>query len=520
MHRLAFASLTLAACLGPAAQAAEAPHDPNAEGIAFFSMPKNRAGDFLVLRSVKSATEYRLGARSLGKEGRLGSVSWLPAGDYQLVGWSGAKLADYPTLTIEAGRLTDGGTLIALPVGDRKLVLLPVRPEETAHDVDAALLENGAALTHAEPLLWQVKTPPNPVDLPAAQSPLAGVVPQLLATWEAHVNKATPHKRLLESTTVETFFAAAKESMPPLTSVAVSYLDGRSLYGADFGQIRVRSAAGEWSALDTGTLHPVTVVATDGPRLMAGYDDGSVRVSDDQGASWKLLPAPALGWRIATIEHTDHDWLLVAAHISASAPYFARIVDNLRVFTMRDSDLTDLRLLREFKPEEGTWIVPHAELDGGKLYLMVQPAVWRLDVGTGKWDTLPTPGDVGDFHLGDPGVLAAWRAKGMFSKLYVSKDGGSNWSKIDHPSLQISDVRMFDQEHGVAVRMNPGAFLSTEEIHEYDKARDEWRLVNTAPDGCLRLLVDLARRPRFCVTSGASILALADGKWVAEYSTQ
>ncbi len=308
--------------------------------------------------------------------------------------------------------------------------------------------------------------------------------------------------------------------MPPLTNVAVAYLDGRALFGADLGQIRVRNTAGEWSALDTGTLRRVTVVGTDGPLLMAGYDDGSLRVSDDQGSSWRSVPTPAPGWRIATIVHTDHGWLLVAAHMNANTPHFGTVADSIRVFTLRDSDLTDARLLREFKPEEGTWIVPHAELDGGKLYLMVQPAVWRLDFATGKWDSLPTPGDVADFHLGDPGVVAAWRAKGMFSKLFISTDGGGNWTKIDHPSLQISDVRMFSPEHGVAVRMNPGAFTSTEEIHEYDKARDEWRLMDTAPSGCLRLLVDLAHLPRWCVTPGASILGLTEGKWMAEYSTQ
>jgi hypothetical protein len=69
------------------------------------------------------------------------------------------------------------------------------------------LLENGAALTHAEPLLWQVKTLPTAADLPAAESPLFGVIPQLLTLWEAHTNKATPHKRLIEATTVDAFFA-------------------------------------------------------------------------------------------------------------------------------------------------------------------------------------------------------------------------------------------------------------------------------------------------------------------------
>lgn len=520
MRCLVVASLSLAACLCLTAQAAEPAHNPGVEGVAFFSMPKNRPGDFLVLRAVKGANEYRIGARPLGTEARLASVTWLPAGDYEVTGWSGSTLAGYPILKVEAGRLTDGGTLIAFPVGDRKLVVLPVRPAETAHDVDAALLETGSALTHSEPLIWRVDAPPSPTELPAAQSPLAGVIPQLLASWEAHVNKSTPHKRLVEATTIDSFFAAAKESSPPNTNVAVSDGDGRSLFGADFGQIRVRNAAGEWSAVDTGTLHPVTALAAIGPELVAGYDDGSLRVSSDQGASWKTLTTLAPGWRISTIEHTDHAWLFVAARMNASDPRFSPTVDRIRVIAIGEADLAQARVLREFKPEDGTWIVPHAELEGGKLYLMVQPAVWRLDIGSGTWTSLPTPGDVADFHLGEPGVVAAWRAKGMFSKLYVSKDGGDSWAKIDHPSLQIADIRMFDTEHGAAVRWNPGAFTNTKEIHEYDKARDEWRLVTAAPDGCLHILADLNHRPRFCVTSGGSILGLNDGKWVAEYSTQ
>jgi len=398
--------------------------------------------------------------------------------------------------------------------------VLAVRPEQTAHDVDAALSELGPALTSPEPLRWEMAVPPKPVELPAPESPLAGLIPQLLTAYEAHVNKATPHKRLLEATSVESFYAVAKEATPPLTSVAVVDPEGRLLYGGDFGQIRLRTPGGEWASIDTGSLHVVTSIAADGPRLLAGYDDGAVRASDDKGLTWHALPVPPLGAQITAIEHVGPRWVLVAATRRSADARFPPTIDKIRVFAASEPDLKDAALLREFKPEDGTYIVPHAEHEGDKVYLNVPPALWRLDVGTGAWTSLATPGDVADFHLGNPGTVAAWRAKGIFSKLFVSKDDGGSWTKIDHPSLMIADIRMFDTEHGVAVRWNPGAFTNMKEIYDYDKSHDEWRLASQAPQGCLRLLVDETRHPRYCVTSGASILALTDGKWVAEYSTQ
>ncbi len=518
---LALLTTTAAAAFAPPCLAAEEPA-PKGQGVVFFSLPKSQPGDSFVLEAVDGGLKTRFGVGELSKDGPRGAQGLLAAGDYRMVAWNKVVIKAFPTITVETGRLTDGGTLIAFPVGDRKLVVLPIRPEETAHDIDVVRVNYASKLSVAEPLRWQVDAPPVPADLPPAESPLGGVIPLLLAAWEADVNKATVHKRLVESRTVDAFFEIAKSTVPPLTMVAATDARGRALYGADLGQIRTRLASGEWGAIDTGTLHQVTVVVADGARLVAGYDDGSIRASDDQGAAWTLLATPAPGWRVTGLDHVGDNWLALVVHMQPSKVnvLFPPQVDAVRVLLAADADPKAFVALREFKYEEPPWVVPHAEHAGTTWYVNIFPVLWRLDVPTRAWSSLTAPGDVSDFHLGDGDTIAAWRAKGIFSKLFVTQDPGTAWKKLDHPSLQIADIRMFDAAHGVAIRSNPGAFTVDQEIYDYDAAHDDWRLATQAPQGCVRLLVDTTRHPRFCVTSGASILGWTDGKWVVESSTE
>ena len=73
----------------------------------------------------------------------------------------------------------------------------------------------------------------------------------------------------------------------------------------------------------------------------------------------------------------------------------------------------------------------------------------------------------------------------------------------------------------LAADADPKAF---EALREFKYAEPAWAVPHAEHAGTAwyanSLLVDTTRHPRFCVTSGASILAWTDGKWVVESSTE
>lgn len=511
MPLIAFwARLLLLAAFCHVAQAAD-----SVQGYVLASLPGAEPADTLVLESVNDKAKYRL-AKLASRGGHTLGIA-LPAGDYRLHKWRDGFMPPYPTITVMAGRLTDMGSLVPVPVGNNDMVLLPLHNAETARNAQAAAAELQSLQSRA-PLPWRVERVPAPSQVVLDPGQRFGLIPYLLKYYEARANAAPIGKRLREVVSVDEFAALAKLATPPLTQKLVMDAQGRSYFGAALGQIRVRDANGTWSALDTGSLHTITAVAASAGQLLAGFENGMVRSSSDGGATWKAAAALDPSVAVVDISRLGDQWLITTARglVLRSG---LRSVDQMVVHAARAADLSDLAKLREFPVETEPLVRPGAASFGNYFYVNAYPKLWRLDLATQQWQSVGPDTDVSGFQVAPGnGTLAAYRIRGAFSKLYVSTDHGGSWRKADNPPYVIMDIRFTDADNGQAVRWNTGAFSGVIELLQYDRTKDSWTKAVDAPVGCVAALPDASHRARFCVARGGNILSLADGKWTAEFA--
>jgi hypothetical protein len=58
------------------------------------------------------------------------------------------------------------------------------------------------------------------------------------------------------------------------------------------------------------------------------------------------------------------------------------------------------------------------------------------------------------------------------------------------------------------------------ELLAYDRATDHWNKFAEAPHGCARMMRDASNAPKFCVTTGGSILSYSQSNWTVEFATE
>jgi hypothetical protein len=131
---------------------------------------------------------------------------------------------------------------------------------------------------------------------------------------------------------------------------------------------------------------------------------------------------------------------------------------------------------------------------------------------------LAPPGKLANFGVSGNGVVTAFTPAGLFSKLYVSDDQGNSWQKYAAPPLIIRDIDFVSKSSGRATRSAPGAFLVTQELLTYDTTKNHWNKMSEAPQGCIRILHDDLREPKFCLTNGGSILSKREDQWIVEFT--
>lgn len=489
----------------------------NPQGLVIVSLPGGLASDTLTLQGVTDKTNYKL-ERVPARQGKL-ATKWLPPGDYVVNSWRDRFVKGYALVSVQAGRVTDLGSLLPIPVGNNDLVLLPVQTPEGAEAVQEFLASQQSKLSSTDTLVWRMSAVPQPFRIYEG-SPLFGLIPELLARYENRTNAPPVNRSLRQKAEVADFLAAAQAATPPLTTKAVYDAQGRGYFGAALGQIRVRDANGAWTAVNTGSLHTVTAVAVAPDRMVAGFDNGTVRLSKDGGASWARVAALGQDQPVIDITRIEDRWFLTVGHAITVRPSFPSF-DQLTVFASKSPELSDLAKLRDFKVEAEPLVRPSAAAFGHYLYVNANPALWRLDTANDQWRAVTPDTDVSSFQVAPGnGTLAAYRIKGAFSKLFVSTDDGQNWKKLDNPPYVIHDIRFLDAKQGQATRWNTGAFSGIVEVMDYDSGRDAWVKVSEAPNGCTYTLPDATHKVRSCVTRGGNILSLVDGKWVIEYAVE
>lgn len=118
-------------------------------GYVYASFPKVSNG-FLTVTPAAGGREWELAERQ--DPGHKAQGLWLPEGDYRIARWGPYAWEPAQSFHVQAGRVTDLGSLLSINVGGYAQVFVSVHPAEKAHAIDAALDEYGGALVSREPI--------------------------------------------------------------------------------------------------------------------------------------------------------------------------------------------------------------------------------------------------------------------------------------------------------------------------------------------------------------------------------
>ncbi|WP_266182356.1 hypothetical protein [Dyella humicola] len=489
------------------------------DGYVFASTPKGDAAATISVRSAQDGSTYDLSylvGSKTPSEGR-----WLPEGDYQIVKWNGLDFGAYAPFHVESGKVTNLGSLVPVDVGEDKFVVLPLKLREDEDALSLVLRALQPSLSSSEVIAWSPSGVPSPLkypDPPHPSSPNLGALANLILDYVAKVNRPSLQQQLLKSPDAATLFAIAKSASPPLTHIGVVDEQGNLYYGADYGQVRVRDPHGSWGALDTGALQTVTALTRRDGSLIAGFEDGTIRRSNDNGTSWQLVASLDCADTVVDISWSGNRWLATTAGVYLDSNKLAR-VNRFCVYASSDDDITKLTKIKVVDPASNLLLAPvHAQVVSGGYYINMSPDLMRLDFATMSWSRVSLSGPVEGFAVSKDGkVVSAYHPAGMFSKLYVSDDMGATWKEYKRPPYIIQDVQFLSSGDGFAVRKKLKFATAALELYKFNSARSDWTFDQELPDECSSLLDDAEKVPRFCITRSGSIIALGDGKLDVEF---
>jgi len=502
--------LMMTGCAAP--PVAQAPDQLKAtHGFVYVELPKDPPSNTLQLRALSGGATFSLARSDLAPKG---FGAWVPAGDYEVPSMVRDSKGSYTPIRVTAGRMTDLGGIVSFDVGGNMRVLLPFRhPEFEAHR-QLALDKNRAHLSSPEPIEWTPSAPPKPYDVGTPGTGL-GLIADLLMTYNTHVNKPTVSQQLKSAATIPEFLAITKTIQPPATAPAADAA-GNHYYGADLGQVRVRDPQGTWQALDTGTVATITAVAVDDRRLIAGTNEGTLRISDDLGKTWKSGGMITGGEAVVDIDAVSAQVLIVSTRTVSGAAN-AAMVDQIQVNSVNRADFSDPRLLRRITLKEPVHSLLasgiRAQVLGDFYFVNAFEELARYDLAAKTWKNV-YPGHAVALFDAEPrtGLLSTFRNQGVFSKLSTSSDNGDSWQTRETPPYGVERLHMRATDAGDATRWNPGAFTVTMETYRLKPGAPKWEKTGeTPPTACPRTVHDVAYTQVFCVTSSNSILKLTDG---------
>jgi hypothetical protein len=482
-------------------------------GYVYVNVPKG--GPIPAALAIKQTHQKKSIALSLRKAADLHAYgAWVPAGEYVFSTWDGLEWGEHESFTVQAGRITDLGSLVAVMIGGYEFVPLPLRSDEVSGRISDVIAEFQPLLAK-EVIEWKPKRLPQPIKVASAATGL-GLVVDLLTEYERKVNKPPLSNRLRAASDPHEFLALVKTTMPPLYSDGVADSEGNLYFGADLGQIRRRSPEGEWSSLDTGSIWRITALNLIDGRLVLGAQNVIFQANADRSAFQRMVELPREEW-VTGIHRTESGWL-----ISSIVPTVLYSVRAVRIYVSKSDDLSDRVLLKELVVDEKQAFVWYRSTDStvanGYYFANAVGELVRIKLDTMEVQSITAPTPAHGLKIDRPsGTLATFSVGG--SKVFVSTDNGVSWVKKNAPSL-IQDVHFTDEANGHAIRANRGAFTVTQELLSYDQAGKKWKKVLEAPEGCVRMLHDSVGAPTLCVTNGGSILALKNNEWVAEFAMQ
>lgn len=508
----------LSASLLSACATAPPTQDPAAlsatHGYAYVDLPTT-GGARIVVKSVPEGKEFDFLRRCVDCNDY---GTWLPEGDYVMAQWNEHKWATYPSFTVKRHQATNLGALVPVSLGEYDFSVLPVQTPEARQKFDKAVAAQSSHLDAGNRIEWTPNQLPSVFHVASPVTGL-GLVADWLMMYERHVNKPPALKQIRASKSIDELLANVKQTMPPVSQGHAVLPDGSVIYGADMGQIRVRSTDRQWSAWDTGTLRTITAVAVAEEGVFAATEDGVILRGSVTGQGWALLKKLPRAESVVGLVKTKTHWVVMTAKLGILAPINpVKTTSAVTVYAAKQSDLSDLSELKhvDFSGPE-VWAA-RAEAKGDAVYINVLPDLWRLDLPSMAWTRLNVPADVRQFQLAEQAkMIVAYKSMGIFSKLYTSQDSGGAWQEKETPPLGTTDIYFTKSDAAVAARWSPGAFSGNFEFLRYDAAANKWIRTDEVPAACRRLVWGPDLTEKRCVTNGNSIMRRDDQGWQVEY---
>lgn len=464
------------------------------------------------------------GAQALG--------TWLPPGQYRMVGWNSwnsNSWKDGPTFEIQAGRITTLGDFAPVEVGGYLTVLLPINHAENSVGLSTLSQRMAGYLKDATPLYAYPTQLPPPVVQGMPGMPGQGIVASLVGTAVAQSNRTPTLEQLKTERDPVRFLQLWRSLLPPSFNEAAITADGVAYLGADLGQVRKRSAEGVWSRIGSDTVRAITAVEAADGRLITGSDNGVLRATRDEGASWSELHRFDPRETIVDIDHADGVWV-VTTRARFKDPSRKRgllppnaLSATVRVYVGHSDALNDLSLSKqvELTPVDLSYAMsPSGDIVNGSYYVPITPRMHRLTLATGEWKDITGTHKIGLSHVDpDSEVVTVVGDAGVATKLSMSSQRGDRWIPLERPSYIIHDIQMDTPSEGWALRFNPGFAKGAYELYSYAPERNDWTLTANSPTQCRPMRMS-KRLPVICVTADARILSQHGKHWKTEFDTQ
>lgn len=314
----------------------------------------------------------------------------LPAGRYRVsrfetVGFNFRRWVDVPavfgTFTVQAGQLTDLGTVIYEPAGGNKVLFARTLSESDTRELVAASY-------------------PKLAERVLAQSVLG---------WDAGASNAD----------LDRTFAAMRARVAPINFPVVAG-SGSVYAGSALGQVLARPAGQRsWRQFDTGTAREILSVIEDGSALLAGGEEGFLVRSTDGGRSWQRMQAPDRGAILHLVRRPGAGLMVVS------------LFDKTVTVWEQAGAAWQTRGQFPYERSFNAGALPPHAVDGPRhLYVgLPNGVIHALDFASGQWQRHEAPFSL--ITLATAGDMLYGYGAQLTHSIWMSEDNGKTWRDLD-----------------------------------------------------------------------------------------
>ena len=416
-------------------------------------------------------------------------TGWLPAGEYRLKRFETAgstytasgrlSLEElFPPFQVEAGVITDLGTLIEQPVGGAISTVVQWNGPDAYNDELYEGLRSAAGGLAGSPIRWDGTIGWKYQETIATHSAPGG----LISAIAEHVVRG-PNELMLKEQWSQTASPAELVTLIKQATIALTRpafdADDNAYFGSNLGQVLRRSKNGMWTNLDTRTLDEIGGVVVDGARLYASTVHGVLLTSTDAGAAWTVSPTRLPG-RVTSMARLPSGDLLVAT--AGTADLDAAIFRGPDLQTLSAEPWKRLEIgsrVKRFRNRRAMLAV-----SGERLIAWVHyNKSFVYDTRVDTWADTKTDADLGELLVNDAAGLVY--SAGPFKNALLTADDGRTWKTTRFSETPVA-VGFRDASNGIAVVVEGGVMVSGEYFAETTAdGGATWTRVGAPPSGCM-----------------------------------